>query len=185
MKFNLIINLLKYVYYNIGIKENVLMDVPSQSKYLFKLTVNKYYFLNVLSYLYLDINNTYKLLTDITAVDFLSKKLRFNVVYNLLSIMYHSRILINIFLRELDKLKSIVNIYPCANWYEREIWDLYGIIFMEHGDLRRILTDYGFVGFPLRKDYPLSGYNESYYDYLIESIGYRDIKLTQQFRVLK
>jgi NADH/F420H2 dehydrogenase subunit C len=147
--------------------------------------VDKNKILKILSFFFLDINNRYKLLSDVTSVDFLFKVLRFVVVYNLLSINYHLRVLVFIYLKELDKIESVVSLYPCANWYEREVWDLFGIIFLNHGDLRRILTDYGFLGFPLRKDFPLSGFKEIYFDFSVESLLYRKIKLSQAYRIFK
>jgi NADH:ubiquinone oxidoreductase subunit C len=158
--------------------------------FLFKSNSNYYYILNnfllqLFSFLYLDINSRYKLLADITAIDFLSKLLRFIVIYNLLSIENNIRLLVLVNIKELEKLYSIISLHPAANWYEREVWDLFGIIFVNHYDLRRILTDYGFIGYPMRKDFPLSGFKEVYYDFSIENILYRHIKLTQNYRLFQ
>lgn len=166
-------SILKYFYYTV--------NTTNMINYI----VDKNKILKILSFFFLDINNRYKLLSDVTSVDFLFKVLRFVVVYNLLSINYHLRVLVFIYLKELDKIESVVSLYPCANWYEREVWDLFGIIFLNHGDLRRILTDYGFLGFPLRKDFPLSGFKEIYFDFSVESLLYRKIKLSQAYRIFK
>jgi NADH dehydrogenase (ubiquinone) Fe-S protein 3 len=115
-------------------------------------------------------------------VDFLTKNYRFSVVYDLLSLTYNSRLRLKVFTNELQSLPSSVNIFINANWWEREIWDLYGIYFDQHPDLRRILTDYGFEGHPLRKDFPLSGYIEVRYDDNKKRIVVEPLELTQEAR---
>jgi NADH/F420H2 dehydrogenase subunit C len=130
-------------------------------------------------------NNTYsqfKVLTDIVVSDYPNKKKRFSVVYSLLSIKYSTRVNIKTWVSELDFLDSTVSIFNSANWMEREIWDMYGIFFKEHPDLRRILTDYGFTGHPLRKDFPLSGFVEVRYDDNINKIVTEPVELTQAYR---
>ena len=109
-------------------------------------------------------NTQFKLLIDVTAVDYPSRAQRFEVVYNLLSVQYNSRIRIKTHVDEVTPIASLVNLFNSANWLEREVWDMFGIFFTNHPDLRRILTDYGFEGHPLRKDFPLSGYIEVRYD---------------------
>lgn len=129
----------------------------------------------------------YKILSCISGVDFLSTKLnsifRFSVVYDLLSIKFKSRLRIKIYLNEMSSVPSIMDIFVNANWWEREIWDMFGIWFSNHKDLRRILTDYGFDGFPLRKDFPLSGYIDVYYDSEKKRIISKPIELAQEFRI--
>jgi len=136
----------------------------------------------VILFLFLDINTQAKCLSDIVGSDFPSKLDRFHVIYNLLSIQYNYRFFVSIWVNELDKLYSIVELHPSASWYEREIWDLYGIHFEGNNDLRRILTDYGFLGHPLRKDFPLSGFTELYYNSRVDSIVHQPISLIQEYR---
>jgi NADH/F420H2 dehydrogenase subunit C len=117
--------------------------------------------LNVLSILKKHISFQYNILSAISGVDFILSKYRFGIVYDLLSLVFNSRIRVKIFLDDFELVSSITSIYINADWWEREIWDLYGIVFENHPDLRRILNDYCFEGFPLRKDFPLSGFVES------------------------
>jgi len=124
----------------------------------------------------------YKLLSCISGVDLLGKDYRFSVVYDLLSLTYNTRIRVKVFINEITFVSSIVNIFINANWWEREIWDLYGIYFDKHPDLRRILTDYGFEGHPMRKDFPLYGYVELRYDESKKRIILEPLELTQEFR---
>jgi len=124
----------------------------------------------------------YNLLSCISGVDFLSNKYRFSVVYDLLSLTYNSRIRVKAFVNEITPVPSIINIFINADWWEREIWDLYGIYFDKHPDLRRILTDYGFEGHPMRKDFPLSGFVELRYDNIKRRIVVEPIELAQEFR---
>ena len=109
-------------------------------------------------------NTQFKMLIDITAVDYPSRSSRFEVVYQLLSIHYNARIRVKTNVDELTPIESVSSLFPSANWFERETWDMFGICFLNHPDLRRILTDYGFEGHPLRKDFPVSGYVEFRYD---------------------
>ena len=121
-------------------------------------------------------------LIDLTAVDYPNKKNRFEMVYILLSVEFNFRIIIKFFINENESVDSITNLFPAANWYEREVWDLFGIAFNNHPDLRRLLTDYGFIGHPLRKDFPLSGNVEVKYDLNEKKVVYEPVKLTQSFR---
>ena len=146
------------------------------------LVVSKNTLLFVLTFLKLHIGLQYKLLSCISGVDFLTKSYSFSVVYDLLSITYNSRLRIKVFINEISSLPSIVKVFINANWWEREIWDLYGIYFDQHPDLRRILTDYGFEGHPMRKDFPLSGYIEVRYDDNKKRIVVEPIELTQELR---
>jgi len=124
----------------------------------------------------------FKLISDLTAVDFVEKNKRFEVVYNFLSIKYNTRIRIKTHLNELNSVESIVKIHPCANWLEREVWDLYGIFFNNHPDLRRILTDYGFEGHPLRKNFPLNGFTSTRYNDVEKIVVVEPTELMQDFR---
>ena len=124
----------------------------------------------------------FKQLIDITAVDYPEKEKRFKVVYLLLSHENNLRILININIDEKKSVPSITKIFPAANWMEREVFDMYGISFKDHPDLRRILTDYGFKGHPLRKDFPLTGHTEVRYSEEKKKVIYEPVKLDQQYR---
>lgn len=120
--------------------------------------------------------------TDITAVDFPTRDQRFEVVYNMLSVRHNSRIRVKTYADEASPVPSITGLYDGANWYEREVYDLFGVFFVGHPDLRRIMTDYGFDGHPLRKDFPLTGYTEIRYDEEKKRIVVEPLELTQAFR---
>jgi len=124
----------------------------------------------------------FKQLIDITAVDYPEKSKRFKIVYLLLSHENNLRIIINIEIENKVIVPSIVKIFPSANWMEREVFDMYGISFKDHPDLRRILTDYGFEGYPLRKDFPLTGHNEVRYSEDKKKVIYEPVKLEQDYR---
>jgi len=147
-------------------------------------------FINIESYnlissiLFLKTNEKcrFRQLIDITAVDYPEKEKRFKVVYLLLSHENNLRILINMNIDEKTLVPSITKIFPSANWMEREVFDMYGISFKDHPDLRRILTDYGFEGYPLRKDFPLTGHTEVRYSEEKKKVIYEPVKLDQQYR---
>ncbi|TVY37285.1 NADH-ubiquinone oxidoreductase 30.4 kDa subunit, mitochondrial [Lachnellula subtilissima] len=120
--------------------------------------------------------------SDITAVDFPTRDQRFEVVYNMLSVRHNSRIRVKTYADEASPVPSITSLYDGANWYEREVYDLFGVFFVGHPDLRRIMTDYGFDGHPLRKDFPLTGYTEIRYDEEKKRIVVEPLELTQAFR---
>lgn len=124
----------------------------------------------------------YNLLSCISGVDLLGSEYRFSVVYDLLSLTFNARIRVKIYLDETSFAPSSVKLFINADWWEREIWDLYGIYFDQHPDLRRILTDYGFEGHPMRKDFPLSGYVEVRYDESKKRVVLEPLELTQEFR---
>jgi len=124
----------------------------------------------------------FHVLIDVCGVDFPERSPRFDVVYNLLSLKRNLRIRVKVAVGEDDQVPSVAAIFPSAGWYEREVWDLYGIFFSDHMDLRRILTDYGFDGHPLRKDFPLTGHVEVRYDDEYRRVVYEPVKLTQEFR---
>jgi NADH:ubiquinone oxidoreductase subunit C len=124
------------------------------------------------------------LFVDIVASDFTQHMYRFFISYNLFSLLYNVRVFISFIVHNAAELCSVTKLFPSANWYEREIWDLFGLIFCGHTDMRRILTDYGFVGHPLKKDYPLSGFIEVRYDEHYKCILYSAVHLIQEFRSL-
>ena len=124
----------------------------------------------------------FEVLIDICGVDFPEREHRFEVVYHLLSPRQNQRIRIKCETNEDTPVPSAVSVFPAANWFEREAYDMYGILFSDHPDLRRILTDYGFQGYPLRKDFPLTGYVEVRYDDAQKRVVYEPVKLTQEFR---
>ena len=148
--------------YSLNLKQSMLIKIAKLLKENEKLKFNQF--------------------IDLTAVDYPNKKNRFEMVYILLSVELNLRIIIKFFINENDSVDSITNLFPAANWYEREVWDLFGIAFNNHPDLRRLLTDYGFIGHPLRKDFPLSGNVEVKYDLKEKKVVYEPIKLTQSFR---
>ena len=122
------------------------------------------------------------MLVDICGVDYPDRSVRFEVVYNLLSLRHNQRVRIKLSVDEETPVASVMSIYPSASWFERECWDMYGIFFSGHSDLRRLLTDYGFDGHPFRKDFPLTGYVEVRYDDEQRRVVYEPVKLTQAFR---
>ncbi len=121
-------------------------------------------------------------LVDITAVDWPAREERFDVVYHFLSMYQNHRIRLKVRLREGEAMPSITDSHPSAGWFEREVFDMFGILFTGHPDLRRILTDYGFSGHPLRKDFPTTGYTEVRYDEVEKRVIYEPVKLTQEYR---
>lgn len=165
-----------------------LLCILLKSNYFFLILKNNN-FLNLFNFL----KNTFFLncsqLMDILVIDRLEMKLikgkRFNYIYVILSLVYNIRIFISGFIGLFEILPSLINLYKSADWLEREIWDMFGIFFLGHINLRRILTDYGFIGFPLRKDFPLSGYIELRYDEIFKSIVLEPLELTQEFRFFK
>ena len=129
-----------------------------------------------------DVNCQFKQLMDICGVDYPERPQRFEVVYNLLSLVHNNRVTVKVMLDDNSSIPSVSKIFSSADWWEREIWDLFGIFFSGHPDLRRILTDYGFDGHPLRKDFPLTGYVEVRYDDAQKRVVYEPVKLTQEYR---
>jgi NADH-quinone oxidoreductase subunit C len=136
----------------------------------------------VLATLRQDSQCQFEVLIDICGVDYPEREQRFEVVYHLLSPRRNQRIRVKCTTDEDAPVPSVVDVYPAANWFEREAYDMYGILFSGHPDLRRILTDYGFQGHPLRKDFPLTGYVEVRYDDAQKRVVYEPVKLTQEFR---
>lgn len=127
-------------------------------------------------------NSQYKVLSDICAIDYPFRKKRFEIFYNLLSISFNSRITLQTCISEQQSLESLTIFFKVASWFERELWDMFGIFFFNHPDLRRILTDYGFKGHPLRKDFPLTGYTEVKYSFKEKRIFVDEITLAQDYR---
>ena len=121
-------------------------------------------------------------LVDITAVDYPERAKRFDVIYHFLSMYQNHRIRLRVAIREEDMVPSITDVHLSANWFEREVFDMFGILFTGHPDLRRILTDYGFRGHPLRKDFPTTGYTEVRYDEVQKRVIYEPVKLVQEYR---
>ncbi len=138
--------------------------------------------IKLLTFLRDDQNCQFKLLMDITGVDYPDREQRFDIVYNLLSLKYNQRIRVKLAADEETQIPSSTGVFSSAIWFEREAWDMYGVFFSNHPDLRRILTDYGFEGHPLRKDFPLTGYFEVRYDEDNKRVVYEPVKLTQEFR---
>lgn len=129
-----------------------------------------------------DAGTAFSQLVDISGVDYPERPERFEVVYNLLSLRHNQRLRVKVVTDEISLVPSVTGVYSAAGWYERECWDLYGIAFSGNPDLRRILTDYGFEGHPLRKDFPLSGYVEVRYDETQKRVVYEPVQLPQDFR---
>jgi NADH-quinone oxidoreductase subunit C len=146
------------------------------------VTVARAAILRVLGYLRDDAACKFAALMDVCGVDWPERVERFDVVYNLLSMRHNRRIRVKLSTDENTPVESAVGLFPSAGWFEREAWDLYGIYFANHPDLRRLLTDYGFEGHPLRKDFPLTGYVEVRYDAAEQRVVYEPVKLTQDFR---
>jgi len=136
----------------------------------------------LMEFLRSDQNCDFTTLVDITAVDWPERPKRFDVVYHLLSMTQNHRIRLRVAAREEDMVPSITGIYPAAGWFEREVFDMFGILFSGHPDLRRILTDYGFRGHPLRKDFPTTGYTEVRYDEVQKRVIYEPVNLVQEYR---
>ena len=160
----------KWIQYSISSKDEVVLYILPQ------------FIIPFFSFLKNHINNQFKVLIDVTAVDFPSRALRFEIVYNLLSVSYNARIRIKTCLDETTSIASITELYSSAGWWEREVWDMFGIFFSNHPDLRRILTDYGFKGHPLRKDFPLTGFVEVRYDDSEKRVINEPVEITQEFR---
>lgn len=146
------------------------------------VTGKKDYLYELLRFLRDDSECLFKMLIDITAVDYPEREKRFDVVYNFLSLKHNIRIRMTIPIEDGVILPSACDYFSCADWYEREVWDMFGIKFSDHPDLRRILTDYGFDGHPLRKDFPLSGYVEIRYNIETKKVEYSPVDLVQEYR---
>ena len=146
------------------------------------LSIDSNDIIDVILFMKTNENTKFRQLIDITAVDFPEKEQRFRIVYLLLSHEFNTRVLIEFDISEGEKVPSLTKIFPSANWMEREVFDMYGIDFKDHPDLRRILTDYGFEGYPLRKDFPITGHNEVRYSEETKKVIYEPVKLEQNYR---
>ncbi len=146
------------------------------------LWVERAEIVKVLSHLKTDQNCQFKVLLDVTAVDYPEREARFEVVYHLLSLKHNQRLRLKLETDEETPVPSVTEVFSAAIWFEREAWDMYGVFFADHPDLRRILTDYGFEGHPLRKDFPLTGHVEVRYDEEQKRVVYEPVSLPQEFR---
>ena len=146
------------------------------------LTIELQHIAETLTLLRDDPKCQFEVLIDICGVDYPEREMRFEVVYHLLSPRLNQRIRVKTSTDEANPIASVNDVFPAANWYEREAYDMYGIRFTGHPDLRRLLTDYGFQGYPLRKDFPLTGYVEVRYDDDAKRVVYEPVKLNQEFR---
>jgi NADH-quinone oxidoreductase subunit C len=146
------------------------------------ITVRRDAVARLLAFLRDDPKCLFQVLVDLCGADYPERPERFDVVYNLLSLKLNQRIRVKATTDETSPVPSVTGLFSAAGWYERETWDLYGIYFSDHPDLRRILTDYGFEGHPLRKDFPLTGYVEVRYDEEQKRVVYEPVKLKQEFR---
>ena len=146
------------------------------------ITINPEELLDTTLLLKTNKNTKFRQLIDITAVDYPENQKRFKIVYLLLSHELNQRIILSFFINENQQISSLTKIFPSANWMEREVFDMYGVKFTDHPDLRRILTDYGFEGYPLRKDFPLTGHNEVRYSEDEKKVVYEPVKLEQNYR---
>tara|TARA_Y100001958_G_C21209975_1_gene535814 strand:+ start:1040 stop:1636 length:597 start_codon:yes stop_codon:yes gene_type:complete len=161
---------------------NTKINSSSINHNILNINISKDTLVDVLAFLKTNSFSRFRQLIDITAVDFIGKENRFRMVYLLLSHEYNLRIKIYFDINENEFVNSITKIFPSANWMEREVFDMYGIRFNDHPDMRRILTDYGFVGYPLRKDFPLTGHKEVRYSEEKKKVVYEPVKLEQNYR---
>ena len=170
--------------------ENILSAIQENCKITSKLikfgqiqiNVNADDLISTLQFLKDNDSCQFRQLTDIAGVDFPERENRFDVIYHFLSFKHNVRIRVKTQINENDPIQSITQLFPAANWFEREAFDMYGIQFTNHPDLRRILTDYGFEGYPLRKDFPLTGNVEVRYDEMEKKVIYEPVKLQQDYR---
>lgn len=162
--------------------KNLDLELAEQQSETMILITKKNLIIKILSVLKQDPNFRFTVLTDLFVVDFPSRSKRFEIVYNLLSLKLNMRLVIKVQLADKESITSATSVFSAANWYEREAFDLFGVIFDNHPNLIRILTDYGFEGHPLRKDFPLSGYNQVRYDEKQERVVYEPLDLQQEFR---
>ena len=186
------INIFKIDMNNLFIAEN--LKIITKTLPIFKIQVHqneisfiikRNHLIPVLLFFKNHIKYQFKILTCISGVDYPSQKYRFKIVYELLSIRYNTRIRIKIMTNELMSIESCGNVFPAAGWYESETWDMYGVFFTNHVNLTRLLTDYGFEGHPLRKDFPLIGFVESSYDYIRKRVTNERVELSQEYRAFK
>lgn len=156
--------------------------VQIQSHNELELLIHPEGVLPVISFLKEHTNSQFTSIVDLCGVDVPSRPYRFEVVYHFLSIRFNQRIRVRTYTDEQTPIDSLCSVFAGANWYEREVWDMYGVFFANHPDLRRILTDYGFEGHPFRKDFPLSGYTECRYDDEVRRVVIEPLEMSQEFR---
>ena len=164
------------------LKKNKLITNIHEYDYLINFECNKNNIVLILKKLKEDNQYLFDQLLDITAIDYPSREFRFDLIYVLQSLKYNKKAIVQTSLKIDDSIDSITSVHNAANWYERECYDLFGIEFSNHPDLRRIMTDYNFEGHPLRKDFPLTGHTEVRYDDLEKKVIYEPVKLSQEFR---
>ena len=164
------------------LKKNIEILNIIESKFLFEIECDKGNINKILKKLKNEIVFSFDQLLDITAVDHPSREFRFDLIYIIQSLKKNKKIILKTSLKDDQSIESVTSIYKAADWYERECYDLFGIEFTNHPDLRRIMTDYNFEGYPLRKDFPLTGHTEVRYDDLEKKVIYEPVKLTQEFR---
>ena len=162
-------------------KNNKILNII-EINYIIEAECDKKNVLSILKNLKEDINFSFNQLLDITAVDHPSREKRFELIYIIQSLKNNKKIILKTFLKENESIESSTSVHKAADWYERECYDLFGIEFSHHPDLRRIMTDYNFEGHPLRKDFPLTGHTEVRYDDLEKKVIYEPVKLSQEFR---
>jgi NADH:ubiquinone oxidoreductase subunit C len=172
------LNLVSYLFLNIP---KLIFSIRKNNNFLF-IRSHKLYAIMLSYFLYKDMNCQFKSLIDFTCVDYSLNKKRFNLIYHIISIYYHFRVFFKFFIEELESMYSLCYIYPNVSWYEREVWDFFGVFFLNNVNLRRILLDYGFVGHPLRKDFPLTGFVELVYSIFYFSVVQKKVNLSQSFR---
>jgi NADH-quinone oxidoreductase subunit C len=164
------------------IKENI---SPIETRIVndqIEIIIDKEKLISSIIFLKDNIDCQFKQLTDLAGVDYPGRKSRFEIVYHLLSFKFNFRIRVKVLIDEDSSVESLTPVFPCANWFEREAFDMYGIQFIGHPDMRRILTDYGFEGHPLRKDFPLTGNVEVRYNEIEKKVVYEPVKLQQDYR---
>jgi len=166
----------------------LLLNIPKyilsirRSKNLLFLRTDKNYLIFLSIFLYKDWNSKCQSLIDFTCVDYPLNNNRFCLIYHLISYTYHFRAFLKFFFNEVERIPSLIYIYPNISWYERECWDFFGIFFHRNFNLRRLLLDYGFVGHPLRKDFPLSGFTELVYSVFFTNVVQKQVNLSQSYR---
>lgn len=159
-----------------------ILQINKFNKNFISLTVHRSKIVPTLNFLKNNVSFQFKILSCISGVDYPDKKTRFKIVYELLSLRFNNRIRVYTYCDELTSLSSSAEVFKAASWYESEIWDMFGVFFAKHPNLTRILTDYGFEGYPLRKDFPLSGFVESGYDYTKKQVLNTKLELSQEFK---
>ena len=176
-------NIIRQEFYLISIMPNYIFKIIRIYNCIIEFY--NYKIINLFFILQKHYNTQLKIFIDLTSIDIPVNKFRFQNIYNLLSILNNNRVLLKTFINRYNSIESIINIYNNANWYERESWDLFGIIYINHTDLRRILNDYNYKGHPLRKDYPLLGFFELKYNFLKKNIVCTPVNPLYKYRLYK